>query len=68
MSLFDSITHSMTTLATGGFYNYNESIGYFNNPLIIKLTVSYLLTLRSSPLISKINYLKWISLPEVDRT
>ena len=27
MSIFDSITHSMTTIATGGFSNYNESIG-----------------------------------------
>ena len=31
MSLFDSLTHSMTTIATGGFSNYNDSIGYFDN-------------------------------------
>jgi len=31
MKFFDSLTHSMTTIATGGFSNYNESIGYFNN-------------------------------------
>src|SRR6056300_369640 len=31
MSFFDSLTHSMTTIATGGFSNYNESIGIFNN-------------------------------------
>ena len=31
MNYFDSLTHSMTTLATGGFSNYNESIGFFNN-------------------------------------
>merc|ERR1712086_212323 len=24
MNIFDSITHSMTTIATGGFSNYNE--------------------------------------------
>ena len=29
MSIFDSLTHSMTTIATGGFSNYNESIGFF---------------------------------------
>ena len=29
MSFFDSLTHSMTTIATGGFSNYNDSIGYF---------------------------------------
>ena len=28
-NIFDSITHSMTTIATGGFSNYNQSIGYF---------------------------------------
>ena len=35
MSFFDSITHSMTTIATGGFSNYNQSIGYFNNFYIV---------------------------------
>ena len=29
MSIFDSIAHSMTTLATGGFSTHNESIGFF---------------------------------------
>ena len=31
MNSFDSLTHSMTTIATGGFSDYNESIGYFDN-------------------------------------
>ena len=31
MEFFDSLTHSMTTIATGGFSNYNDSIGHFNN-------------------------------------
>ena len=31
MNTFDSLTHSMTTIATGGFSNYNESIGFFNS-------------------------------------
>ena len=34
MNFFDSLTHSMTTIATGGFSNYNESIGYFDSSLI----------------------------------
>ena len=34
MNTFDSVTHSMTTIATGGFSNYNDSIGHFNNSLI----------------------------------
>ena len=37
MQFFDSITHSMTTIATGGFSNYNESIGYFNNLSLIHI-------------------------------
>ena len=34
MNFFDSIAHSFTTLATGGFSTHNESIGYFNSPKI----------------------------------
>ncbi len=32
MSVFDSIAHALTTLATGGFSTHNESIGYFKSP------------------------------------
>ena len=32
MTIFDSIAHAMTTIATGGFSTYNESIGFFQNP------------------------------------
>ena len=31
MSIFDSICHSMTTIATGGYSTKNNSIGYFDN-------------------------------------
>ena len=31
MNFFDSLTHAMTTIATGGFSNYNESIAFFNS-------------------------------------
>ncbi|WP_417706391.1 TrkH family potassium uptake protein [Rheinheimera aquimaris] len=31
MSLFDAITHAMTSAATGGFANYDASFGYFND-------------------------------------
>ena len=31
MSVFDSICHSMTTIATGGYSTKNSSIGYFDN-------------------------------------
>ena len=56
MNFFDSIVHSMTTIATGGFSNYNESIGYFNNVLIELNSVIFII-LGSIPFISYIKYL-----------
>ena len=56
MGYFDSIVHSMTTIATGGFSNYNESIGYFNNSLI-ELTSIIFIILGSIPFIAYIKYL-----------
>ena len=57
MNIFDSLTHSMTTLATGGFSNYNDSIGYFNNTKI-ELTAILFIILGSIPFIA---YVKFIS-------
>ncbi|PIW28965.1 MAG: potassium transporter TrkH [Rhodospirillales bacterium CG15_BIG_FIL_POST_REV_8_21_14_020_66_15] len=31
MSLFDAVTHSMTTLSTGGYSTHDASFGYFKN-------------------------------------
>ncbi len=56
MSIFDSITHSMTTIATGGFSNYNESIGYFNNFLIETSSMVFII-LGSLPFIVYIKFL-----------
>ena len=43
MGYFDSLTHSMTTIATGGFSNYNQSIGYFNSvPIEISLSLIHI--------------------------
>ena len=56
MNLFDSITHSMTTLATGGFSNYNESIGYFDSAAIEITSMIFIIT-GSIPFISYIKYL-----------
>ena len=57
MNTFDSITHSMTTIATGGFSNYDQSIGYFNNPNIEIVSILFIL-LGSIPFIL---YIKFIS-------
>tara|TARA_Y100001935_G_scaffold248677_1_gene246175 strand:+ start:967 stop:2415 length:1449 start_codon:yes stop_codon:yes gene_type:complete len=56
MSYFDSLTHSMTTIATGGFSNYNESIGYFNSALI-EINAIIFIILGSIPFIAYIKYL-----------
>jgi trk system potassium uptake protein TrkH len=34
MSVFDAITHAMTTLSTGGFSNYDASFGHFQSPFL----------------------------------
>ena len=56
MNFFDSLTHSMTTIATGGFSNYNESIGYFDNSLI-EITSMIFILLGSIPFIAYIKFL-----------
>jgi len=56
MGFFDSIVHSMTTIATGGFSNYNESIGYFNSPMIEFTSIIFII-LGSIPFIVYIKYL-----------
>ncbi len=56
MNYFDSITHSMTTIATGGFSNYNESIGFFNSASI-ELTSMIFIISGSIPFIAYIKFL-----------
>ena len=57
MNFFDSTTHAMTTIATGGFSNYNESLGYFQNPFIEIIAMIFILA-GSIPFIA---YLKFLS-------
>ena len=56
MSIFDSLTHSMTTIATGGFSNYNESIGYFNS-IPIEIASMLFIILGSLPFIVYIKFI-----------
>ncbi len=56
MDIFDSITHSMTTIATGGFSNYNQSIGYFNSVAIETSAIIFII-LGSLPFIVYIKFL-----------
>ena len=56
MGKFDSLTHSMTTIATGGFSNYNQSIGYFNS-VYIEISSMVFIILGSIPFIAYIKFL-----------
>ena len=56
MNFFDSVAHSMTTLATGGFSNYNESIGFFDS-LAIEISAMFFIILGSLPFISYIKFI-----------
>jgi trk system potassium uptake protein TrkH len=55
MTVFDSICHAMTTIATGGFSTHNDSIGFFKNSNI-EIVASIFIVLGSIPFIS---YLKF---------
>ena len=55
MSIFDSVSHAMTTIATGGFSTHNDSIGFFKNSNI-EIIASIFIVLGSIPFIS---YLKF---------
>ena len=56
MNVFDSVTHSMTTIATGGFSNYNESIGFFDS-VYIEISAMIFIILGSLPFIAYIKFL-----------
>jgi len=55
MTIFDSVCHAMTTIATGGFSTHNDSIGFFKNSNI-EIVASIFIILGSIPFIS---YLKF---------
>ena len=43
MSIFDSVAHSFSTIAIGGFSTYNDSIGHFNSPIIEFVCIIFML-------------------------
>jgi len=46
MSLFDAISHSFTTVSTGGYSTYDDSLAYFNS-WVIELVASVFMILGS---------------------
>ncbi len=57
MNIFDSIAHSMTTIATGGFSTYSKSIGHFQNARIEVISIIFII-LGSIPFIAYIKFVK----------
>ncbi|QGR02906.1 TrkH family potassium uptake protein [Ehrlichia ruminantium] len=57
MSGFDAICHAMSTVSTGGFSNYDDSLQHFNNVYIEAIAIVFML-LSSCPFIM---YLKMIT-------
>jgi len=57
MNIFDSIAHAMTTIATGGFSTYNESIGHFKNSNIEIISIIFII-LGSIPFIAYLKFVK----------
>ncbi|EMR12159.1 TrkH family potassium uptake protein [Methylophaga lonarensis MPL] len=43
MSAFDAIGHAYSTVATGGFSTHDDSIGFFNSPLIETIAIFFML-------------------------
>jgi trk system potassium uptake protein len=57
MSIFDSVSHAMTTIATGGFSTHNDSIGFFKSSNI-EVVASIFIILGSIPFISYLKFAK----------
>ena len=57
MDIFDSVAHSMTTIATGGFSTYSDSIGHFQNPRIEIISIIFIV-LGSIPFIAYLKFIK----------
>ena len=48
MSLFDSVAHSLSTVAGGGFSTHDQSIGFFNSALIETVCIIFMLLSAAS--------------------
>jgi trk system potassium uptake protein TrkH len=48
MNLFDSIAHSLTTVAGGGFSTHDESIGFFNSTSVEAVCIIFMLLSAAS--------------------
>lgn len=65
MSLFDAFCHAMTSMATGGFSNYDKSIGHFNSDTIEWIVIIFM-WLGALPFVQYVRMLKGNSRALVD--
>jgi trk system potassium uptake protein len=57
MTFFDAMTHSFSTIATGGFANYDASIGYYKSNVINFICIFFMVV---SSLSFGLHYFAWI--------
>ncbi len=57
MNFFDALTHSFSTIATGGFANYDASIGFYDNNLIYAICIFFMAV---SSVSFGLHYYAWI--------
>ena len=43
MTAFDAVSHSLTTVSTGGFSTHDASIAYFDSPVIEAIAIAFML-------------------------
>jgi len=43
MTPFDAVAHSLSTVSTGGFSTHDESLGWFNSPLIESIAIVFMM-------------------------
>ena len=58
MSIFDAVSHSFSTVAIGGFSTHDQSIGYFESPLISAIAVVFMIV---SSINFALHFLAWRS-------
>ncbi|KJS09344.1 MAG: potassium transporter [Gammaproteobacteria bacterium BRH_c0] len=57
MTFFDALTHSFSTIATGGFANYDASLGYYDSNLIIAIGIFFMTV---SAMSFGLHYYAWV--------
>lgn len=59
MNFFDALTHSFSTISTGGFSNYDASLGYFHSRSIMVICIFFMII---SAMSFGLHYFGWLKL------